>query len=161
MNWKLGLAAAVLTVATGLSGQPAWSQAAGVKAGSLTCNVDDGWGLVFGSSRNLDCTYADTNGSVERYTGHIDKFGVDIGYHAGGILAWAVFAPTANVAKGAMAGSYGGVTGGAAVGVGANANVLIGGSNKTVSLQPVSIEGMAGLNVAAGIANITLTKAPG
>lgn len=161
MNWKLGLAAAVVTVAAGLSGQSAWSQSGGVKAGALTCNVDDGWGFVFGSSRNLDCTYSDANGTVERYTGHINKFGVDIGYHAGGILAWAVVAPTANVAKGAMAGSYGGVTGGAAVGVGAHANVLVGGSNKTISLQPVSVEGMAGLNVAAGIADITLVKAPG
>ena len=161
MNWKLGLAAAVVTVAAGLSGQAAWSQASGVKAGSLTCNVDNGWGFVFGSSRNLDCTYSDSNGTVERYTGHIDKFGVDIGYHAGGVLAWAVLAPTSNVAKGAMAGSYGGVTGGAAVGVGASANLLVGGSSKTISLQPVSIEGMAGLNVAAGIADITLVKAPG
>lgn len=159
MSRKVWLAAVALAVAAGLSGSPAWSQTSGVKAGSLTCNVDSGWGLVFGSTRNLDCTYADNNGTIERYTGHIDKFGVDIGYHANGIVAWAVVAPTADIAKGALAGAYGGVTGGAAFGVGLGANVLVGGSGQTVALQPVSIEGMTGLNVAAGIADIVLVKA--
>jgi hypothetical protein len=160
MSHKLWLAAAAIAVATGLAGQPAWSQTSGVKAGSLTCNVASGWGFVFGSTRDLDCTYADNNGTIERYTGHIDKFGADIGYHAGGIVAWAVLAPTANVAKGALAGTYGGVTGGVAVGVGASANVLVGGSGQTISLQPLSVEGMTGLNVAAGIADIVLVRAP-
>ncbi len=159
MTRKACLAAAAVTVAVGLSGQPAWSQS-GVKAGVLTCDVASGWGFVFGSTRDLKCTYSDNNGTVEHYTGRIDKFGVDIGYHAGGIVAWAVLAPTTNVAKGALAGSYGGVTGGAAVGVGASANVLVGNaSGQTISLQPLSVEGMTGLNVAAGIAQIVLTKA--
>ena len=158
MTCKLFLAAAAVVVVAGVSGQPAWAEG-GVKAGSLTCNVDGGWGFVFGSSHDLDCTYTNSNGALERYTGHIDKFGVDVGYRGGGIIAWAVLAPTTDVAKGAMAGTYGGVTGGAAVGVGATANVLIGGSDKTVSLQPVSVEGMTGLNVAAGIAQIVLKSA--
>ncbi|MGA8549319.1 MAG: DUF992 domain-containing protein, partial [Stellaceae bacterium] len=83
-------------------------------------------------------------------------FGVDIGYTQGGVLVWAVFAPTANVAPGVLAGSYIGATGSATVGVGAGANVLIGGSNRTISLQPVSIEGNTGLNIAAGIGAISL-----
>ena len=161
MSRKAWLAAAAVSVAVGLSGQPAWSQASGVKAGVLTCEVASGWGFVFGSTRDLKCNYQDNNGSVEHYAGHIDKFGVDIGYHAGGIVVWTVLAPTADIGKGAMAGSYGGVTGGAAVGVGASANVLIGGSDKTISLQPLSIEGMTGLNVAAGIAQIVLEKPAG
>jgi hypothetical protein len=157
MTRKLLLAAAAVIVAAGVSGQSAWSEpTSGVKAGSLTCNADGGWGFVFGSSHDLDCTYTDNNGSLERYTGRIDKFGVDIGYRGGGIIAWAVLAPTTNVAKGAMAGTYSGVTGGAAVGVGGSANVLVGGSERTVSLQPVSVEGMTGLNVAAGLAQIVL-----
>ena len=158
MKFKSGLAAAAF-IAMGLAGQPAWSES--VKAGTLTCNVASGWGFVFGSTRDLACTYADNNRRAENYKGHIDKFGVDIGYTAGGVLVWVVVAPSANMGKGALAGSYGGVTGGATVGVGATANVLIGGSNKTVSLQPVSIEGQTGLNVAAGIADIVLTPAPG
>jgi hypothetical protein len=109
-----------VAVVAGVSGEPAWSQpTSDIKAGMLTCNVDSGWGFVFGSTRDLKCTYADNNGSAERYDGQISKFGVDIGYHAGGIVAWAVVAPTSDIAKGALAGTCGGVTGGAAVGVGA------------------------------------------
>jgi hypothetical protein len=156
MKTKLGWLAVVVVVA-GTSGEPAWSQqTSGIKAGILTCNVDSGWGFVFGSTRDLKCTYADNNGSAERYGGHISKFGVDLGYHAGGIVAWAVLAPTSNIDKGALAGTYGGVTGGAAVGVGAGANVLIGGTQRSVALQPISVEGMTGINVAAGIASMEL-----
>jgi hypothetical protein len=159
MIGKTGLAAAVVSVAVGFSGQPAWSQqTSGVKAGVLTCDVASGWGFVFGSTRDLKCTYADNNGSVETYAGHIDKFGVDIGYHAGGVVAWAVLAPTTNVAQGALAGTYGGVTGGAAFGVGVGANLLVGGSEQTISMQPLSVEGTTGINVAAGIAQIVLNK---
>lgn len=159
MKWKVCLAAAAVTVAAGLSSQPAWSQPSGVKTGVLTCDVASGWGLVFGSTRDLKCSYTDNNGTIEHYSGHIDKFGVDLGFHGAGIVAWAVFAPTANVAKGALAGTYGGVTASAAVGVGGGGNLLVGGSGKTVSLQPLSVEGMTGLNVAAGIAGLVLHPA--
>lgn len=128
----------------------------GVKAGVLTCNVDSGWGFVFGSSRNLKCTYSHDHGSLEHYSGSIKKFGADIGYTAGGVIAWAVLAPTSDVGKGALAGDYGGVTGAAAVGVGVGANVLLGGFKDSFSLQPLSVEGFTGLNVAGGIAGITL-----
>jgi hypothetical protein len=70
-----------------------------------------------------------------------------------------VFAPTANLAPGSLVGDFAGATASATVGVGAGANVLIGGSNRTISLQPLSIEGNTGLNVAAGIASITLHTA--
>jgi hypothetical protein len=70
-----------------------------------------------------------------------------------------VIAPTANLVPGALAGSYAGATASATVGVGVGANALIGGSNNTVALQPLSIEGNRGLNVAAGIGAITLTPA--
>lgn len=159
MNWRVCLAAAAVAVAAGVSGQPASAQTSGVKAGMLTCDVSNGWGLVFGSTRDLRCTYADNSGQTERYTGHIDKYGVDIGYHAGGIIAWAVLAPTSDIGKGAIAGNYAGVTAGAALGVGASANVLVGGLNKSITLQPVSIEGYTGLNVAAGIAGLALKAA--
>jgi len=131
-----------------------------VKAGILTCNVDSGWGLVFGSSRGLKCTYAANAGASERYTGTITKFGVDIGYASNGVIIWAVFAPTNTLAPGAVAGDYAGVSGSAAVGVGVGANVLLGGFKNSVSLQPVSIEGMTGLNVAGGIAALSLKSEP-
>jgi hypothetical protein len=140
----------------------AQAQAAdGVKAGVLTCNVDSGWGLVFGSSRDLKCVYAHGPGSEENYVGRVRRFGVDIGYQAGGVIAWTVIAPTSDVGKGALAGDYGGVSGSATAGVGVGANVLTGGFRDSFALQPVSIEGLTGLNVAGGIAQITLEYQPG
>ena len=89
----------------------------------------------------------------------ISKFGVDVGYQQSAVLVWTVLAPTSDLHHGALAGHYGGVTAGAAVGVGASANALIGGSNKTITLQPLSIEGATGVNVAAGIGEMTLEPA--
>jgi hypothetical protein len=132
----------------------------GVRVGTLTCNVVSGWGFVFGSSKSLHCTFAPAPRRAEFYAGTINKFGVDIGYTQGGVLVWAVFAPTANLAPGALNGNYVGATGSATVGVGAGANVLVGGSNSTISLQPVSVEGNTGLNVAAGIGSISLRYQP-
>jgi len=149
----LGLAAATsLAFAASAHADPG-----GVKAGVLTCNVSSGWGLIFGSSKDLNCTFENGTNQEEHYAGTINKYGVDIGYHNGGVIVWAVFAPTGNLAPGSLAGNYGGVTAGAAVGVGASANALVGGSDNHVSLQPVSIEGLTGLNVAAGVASISLT----
>jgi len=138
---------------------PAANAAATVKTGVLTCHVASGYGFVFGSSRALNCTYAG-GGRTEHYSGDISKFGVDIGYLQSGVMIWAVLAPTTDLAAGALGGAYGGVTAGAAVSVGASANLLIGGSTHEVSLQPLSIEGDKGLNVAAGIASLSLTKQP-
>jgi hypothetical protein len=155
---KVGVVVGALGLAAGIAmqGTPADAQG-GARVGTLSCSVAAGWGFVFGSSKSLHCTFAPgPGGRPEHYVGTISKFGVDIGYTQGGVLVWAVFAPTTNVAPGALDGSYGGATASATVGVGAGANVLVGGSNRTISLQPVSIEGNTGLNVAAGIGAITL-----
>jgi hypothetical protein len=126
-----------------------------VKTGMMTCHVSSGWGFVFGSSRDLRCIYTG-NGRTEKYTGKISKFGVDIGYQQSGVIIWAVLAPSTDLKAGALTGDYGGVTAGAAASVGGNANVLIGGSTKSISLQPVSFEGDKGVNLAVGIAAISL-----
>ena len=76
------------------------------------------------------------------------------------MLGWAVFAPTRDIGPGDLAGNYGGVTAGAAVGVGANANVLVGGSNRSIALQPLSLQGQAGLNLAVGVAALELRYGP-
>ena len=136
---------------------PAQAQS-GVNVGSLQCNVAGGVGFIFGSSKDMSCLLVRTDGSAERYVGSINKYGVDIGFTKEASIVWLVFAP-GTIAKGALAGDYGGATAGASVGVGAGANVLIGGSNKQISLQPVSVEGTIGLNVAAGIASVTLRAA--
>jgi len=161
MSRRMRLAAsftAVIATVAALAA-PAMAQSA-VKVGTLTCNVASGWGFVFGSSRALNCTYAGAGGRYEHYVGNISKFGADIGYTSGGVLVWTVVAPVAVMQPGALAGAYAGGTASATVGVGVGANALIGGSNNTIALQPLSIEGNTGLNVAAGIAAITLSAAP-
>lgn len=127
-----------------------------VQAGQLTCDISGGIGLIFGSQRTLNCTFAPSvPGPAEFYAGTLTKLGVDIGVTGGGAMVWLVYAPTSRPA-GALSGSYGGATAEATVVAGVGANVLIGGSNRTVELQPVSLQGQAGLNVAAGVAGIDL-----
>ena len=127
-----------------------------VKMGYLSCHVSSGWGIIFGSSRDLDCTYTPTSGDVENYKGEINKFGADIGYLQSGVILWAVAAPSDTIGKGALAGHYAGATASATLGVGAGINALVGGLHSTIALQPLSIEGSNGLNVAAGIATMNL-----
>ena len=90
--------------------------------------------------------------------GEVTRFGIDIGYTKDAQIVWLVFAP-GNVSSGALAGSYDGVTVQGTVGVGAGVNILVGGSNKQIDLQPVSVEGSGGLNVAGGVAEISLKAA--
>jgi hypothetical protein len=156
---KYGLAlvaAGALVAGAAGSGTTPAHAAAGVTAGNLTCHVSSGFGFIFGSSREVNCVYSTTG---ERYVGHISKYGVDIGYTQGGIMVWTVLAPTARLAPGMLSGHYGGATAGASVGVGLSANALVGGNNNTIALQPLSIEGNQGLNVAAGVAELTLHPA--
>jgi hypothetical protein len=131
------------------------SNKSGVNVGTLNCSVAGGAGFVFGSSKALDCQLTRTDGVAERYQGAIKKFGVDIGFTKESRIVWLVFAP-GSVDPGAVAGEYGGVTAEVALGLGVGANVLLGGSSKQVTLQPLSAEGGTGLNVAAGIAAVEL-----
>lgn len=155
MSLAAGLAAAVIAGAA--FGSPAAAQG-GVQVGTLSCNAAGAWGFIFGSTRALACTFTGP-GRVEYYRGRISKFGVDIGYSQGGILVWTVVAPTASLRPGDLAGTYAGATASATVGVGVGANALIGGSSDHIVLQPISIEANTGLNVAAGVASMTLTPA--
>lgn len=155
---KILFAAAAAAVSIGLTAAPA--SAAGVKVGVLTCHVSSGWGFVFGSSKDLRCNYRPNRGAGEHYLGTVQKFGVDVGYTEGGELIWGVIAPTSSLRPGALEGGYGGVSASAAVGVGVGANVLVGGLDKSITLQPLSVEGMKGVNVAAGIGAIDLKYAP-
>ncbi len=149
----LGAAAVTVAMLAGVSTAQAQS---GANVGSLSCTVAGGIGFVFGSSKDLNCLFTRTDGRAERYTGSIKKFGVDVGFTKEAHMVWLVLAP-GNVGPGAVAGSYGGATASATAGVGVGANVLVGGSNKQITLQPVSVEGSVGLNVAAGIGAIDLS----
>jgi uncharacterized protein DUF992 len=139
-------------------GTPAAKGANGVNVGSLNCTVAGGVGFIFGSTKDLDCILVRDDGIAEHYKGQVKKFGVDIGFTKEAHIVWLVFAP-GKIGPGAIAGDYAGATASATVGVGIGANVLVGGSNKQITLQPVSVEGSTGLNVAAGIGQVTLTPA--
>jgi len=159
-TFRFMMGAAVLAAGTLTLTATADAAPHGVKVGTLTCNVASGWGFVFGSTKDLHCTFRPNRHSGEHYTGTISKFGVDIGYTEGGVLVWGVFAPSSDVRAGALAGDYAGASASATIGVGLGANVLVGGLDKSVALQPLSVEGNRGLNVAAGIGSITLKSAP-
>jgi hypothetical protein len=132
------------------------AQAAHVEAGVLNCTVYGGAGLVFGSTKDLDCTFKGASGGTEHYRGSITKFGLDLGFTSKSKIIWTVFAPSADLPSGALAGNYGGVSAEATVGLGVGANALVGGSNDTVALQPVSVQGQQGLNLAVGISQLKL-----
>src|SRR5262249_58577809 len=102
------------------------------QVGMLTCSSAPNVGLVIGSRQTLQCTFAPSNGGPpDYYRGTITRVGLDIGVTAGGVLSWAVFAPSTGVPKGALAGNYGGASGEASFGVGVGANALFGGSNRS------------------------------
>ena len=126
----------------------------GVKVGVLQCDVSGGIGLIIGSSKAVACTFKG-EGGVEHYEGRLGKLGIDIGVTNDVAMGWLVFAP-GKINKGALAGTYGGASAEATVAVGLGANVLVGGSDKSIALQPLSMQAQTGLNVAAGLASLTL-----
>jgi len=146
---------ATAIVFTTLASASAAAQSPQVRVGVLNCNVAGGAGFVFGSSKQLDCVF-ESDGRRERYHGVINKFGLDLGVTSNSVIAWAVLATTDKVGRGALAGTYGGVSGEASIGVGLGANALLGGSNRSIGLQPLSVGAQQGLNVAVGIAALEL-----
>jgi hypothetical protein len=150
------LTGAALVAGAFVCALPAQASESGIKVGVLTCKVEPGWSYIVGSTRPLHCDYSPNKGHGERYIGKVQKVGVDIGYVSGATIVWAVIAPTSDIKPGALEGEYGGVQASVSVGVGAGANVLIGGLDKSITLQPLSIEGDTGVNLAAGVAGIVL-----
>lgn len=135
-----------------INGQP------GTKIGVLDCRLAPTIGLIVVSFQKMSCRF-NPDGAVfpsEAYVGTISTVGLDVGFTAGGALAWAVYAPTQRMVPGALSGSYTGVSASATIGVGVGANFLLGGSQNTVALQPWSVEGSAGLNASGGVTNLEL-----
>jgi hypothetical protein len=127
----------------------------GVNVGVLSCTVEGGVGLILGSSKSASCVFQKTGGGRERYRGRIGKIGLDIGVTGKAYISWAVFAP-GKIGRGALSGTYGGASAEASAGLGLGANILIGGFKKSIALQPLSVQGQTGLNLAVGIASLTL-----
>ena len=129
------------------------------RVGTLTCNIAPGVGLVVGGQRQLSCFYASARGRArEAYEGTVSTLGLDIGATSGGQMAWAVFAPT-TLPRAALAGTFTGATAGGTVGAGASANVLVGGPDRRVIMQPVSVQAQTGVNIAAGVSTLELRPA--
>ena len=150
--------AAVLcaSVLAGLAAAAAMAD--GVRVGVLTCKIEGGMGYVIWSSKNVDCLFKPHHAKWrDHYAGTISKFGADIGVTTGSQVAWAVFAP-GDLGRGSLAGNYFGATGEATVGVGVGANVLFGGFQNSINLQPVSVQMQTGFNAAGGIASLTLYR---
>ncbi len=131
-----------------------------VKVGTLSCQMSGGIGLIVTSRKELMCQFTPSlrGWRGESYVGSITRFGIDLGATTGGNLIWAVYAPT-SASRYALAGGYGGASAEATVVAGLGANALVGGNNRTVMLQPVSVQGQTGLSVAAGVAGLELHPA--
>jgi len=155
LRYAIAASALALNV---ISADPAAAQRP--RAGVLTCDVSGGIGLIVGSQKQVSCVYTpDAGGPQDFYTGSITKFGLDLGITGASVMVWAVFADT-TAGPGFLAGDYVGATGEATIAAGLGANVLVGGSNQTVALQPVSVTGQLGLNLAVGAADLHLRPAP-
>ena len=144
-----GAALAALAMAAGASAQQR------VEVGVLTCTAKSSTGFIVGSTRDLSCRFK-RQGKDEFYHGTINKFGIDIGTTQQAQIAWAVLAPTASLPRRSLVGGYAGVSAEATVGVGVGANALVGGSDKSIVLQPLSVQSQQGLNIAAGVASLQL-----
>jgi hypothetical protein len=113
-------------------------------------------GLIVGSQRNVNCVLkGQPSEPEEAYTGTMTRVGLDVGVTTGGAIIWAVFSDT-NRYAGMLAGTYTGASADVSVAAGLGANVLVGGSNTTVALQPLSVQGQIGLDIAAGIGQLEL-----
>ncbi|NGO51818.1 DUF992 domain-containing protein [Allomesorhizobium camelthorni] len=137
----------------------AHAQQAGVELGLLECQVEGGTGFIIGSTKDVKCTYgpADASMAPETYSGVIRKIGLDVGTTGTTYIQWAVLAPSANVyAPGALAGNYVGASAEASAAVGVGANLLVGGSNQTFTLQPLSLQAQTGVNIALGVTDFQL-----
>jgi hypothetical protein len=156
MRITVSLAAIALTAIATTSLVSAQSR---VKTGVLECRGGPSIGLVVGSTTTLSCIYRGDDRFEDRYIGTVRKVGLDIGITQETGLAWAVFAPTGRIGPGDLSGNYGGVQGSAAVGVGLGANALVGGSQNSVALQPLSLQGQVGFNVQAGLEGLELRPA--
>ena len=152
--WQLGFSALALIAAVTMASGPTYSKS-GVRVGALNCVIEGGVGLILGSKKGMICTFKPSNGRSEKYRGSITRVGVDIGVTGKAYMTWAVFAP-GKLKRGSLAGDYGGAGAEATIGVGLGANVLVGGFKKSVALQPLSVQGQTGLNVAAGVAGLKL-----
>jgi Protein of unknown function (DUF992) len=160
--WLTALALAAMLSAPAVAQAPqASTQQPWTQVGALTCTVDPSVGFILVGHQPMQCTYTPglAPAPPQYYDGAINTVGIDIGVSAGSVLAWGVFAPTTGLPQGALSGEYVGASGDLGIGVGAGANILLGGSGRTVALQPLSLQGSLGFNVVLGVSSLKLRPA--
>ncbi len=159
---KTARSLAVAALVAGVAGtgwmSPAAAQPSRIKVGVLTCAAGPSIGLLITSSERINCNFLPDNGTNEQYYGRIRKFGLDIGGTVGTVIIWAVFAKQSGYVPGSLAGEYVGISAEETVVVGLGANALVGGNNDSIALQPLSIQGQAGLNLAVGVTRMILEQ---
>ena len=146
----------ITTLVASFTGANAQQPMDRVQVGILECRGGASIGFIVGSVTNLGCVLRVDGMPEDRYVATIRKVGVDLGITQESSLAWGVYAPVARLGPGDLSGSYAGAQGSATVGVGVGGNALIGGSNNSIALQPLSVQGQVGLNVAAGLESLEL-----
>jgi Protein of unknown function (DUF992) len=154
-SFILAGAAATMLVAC-CAGADAQQPMQRVQVGILECRGSSSVGFVVGSVTNLSCILRVEGMPDDRYVATIRKVGIDLGITQESALAWGVFAPVARLGPGDLSGNYVGAQGSASLGVGVGGNVLVGGSANSIALQPLSVQGQIGINVAAGLESLEL-----
>jgi hypothetical protein len=148
--------AAVTMLVASFAGAKAQQPIQRVQVGVLECRGGASVGFIVGSVTNLGCVLRAEGLPEDRYIATIRKVGVDLGITQESALGWAVYAPVARLGTGDLSGNYAGAQGSATIGVGLGGNVLVGGSANSIALQPLSLQGQVGLNVAAGLESLEL-----
>jgi len=154
---KTAIAAAAIAIMLGAS--QARAQDRGIELGTLECAISGGTGFIFGSNKDLSCTFtpADKSFAPEAYFGAVNKYGLDIGTTKQAVMGWLVLTPLKNIyAPGALAGDYIGASAEVTAAVGAGANLLVGGSSQAFTLQPLSLQTQTGINLAIGVSQFQL-----
>jgi len=138
----------------------ALAQTPRVYIGALSCNVSGGGGFIFGSTKEMSCVFLTTSGTSERYTGSINRYGIDVGYTGAVHTVYHVFSLGSDRGAGVLAGDFVGTQESVAVGgsggVGGGGKILLGGRNKEIVLQSAGIAQTTGWNFADGVAEISL-----
>ncbi len=127
-----------------------------MRAGVLECEGRRASGKLVMSHSRLRCLFRSQGHQPERYVANVHRYGVDLGLTAETKMAWAVNAPVNDFGRSELRGRYGGVTANAAAIVGFGGNFLLGGADRAPALQPISLQGQTGLNLAAGVTEVEL-----
>ena len=128
--------------------------------GIITCDYIPGSkvNLLIHSSASFNCVF-EHGGQKDYYDGEAGiGLGLDLQWTERSTMAYSVMASTGTDMdwSTALTGTYTGGKASAALGVGLGAAVLIGGSNDSVGLVPLAIEGSTGIGATAGIGYLSL-----